>query len=108
MARRAKRKRNVGWFLLEPPRLASLGSPPNLGGEFFFVSPLEPAQNVIFNPLLIPPFGWVHRHTMKEQSKVQVVSSGESRRATLAEDVFFLHHLSRFDIDLAHVAVERY
>ena len=35
MARRAKRKRNVGWFPLEPLRLASLGTPPNLGGELF-------------------------------------------------------------------------
>ncbi|PYS09437.1 MAG: hypothetical protein DMG17_26955 [Acidobacteria bacterium] len=67
---------------------------------------LQPVQHVILNPLLIPPFGWVDRHTMQEQSEVQVVPRGETCRAAFADDLFFLHHLSRFNINLTHVAVK--
>ena len=38
---RAKRAK-TGWFPSEPPRLASLGPPPNLGGELWLVSKYFP------------------------------------------------------------------
>src|SRR5206468_9847327 len=97
-------KRRAGVVPKGTSPLASPASPPNLGGELL----LKPVQYVIFNPLRIPPFGGVHRHTMKEQSEVQVVSRSESRRTALADDLLSLDHLSRFDGNLTHVAVERH
>src|SRR5215469_14524201 len=62
---------------------------------------------MVVDPLLVPPLCRIDRHSLQEQTEVQMIAGGKASGAAFSDDLPLLHHLARFHVDLTHMAVKR-
>src|ERR1017187_2153101 len=67
---------------------------------------LQFAQHPVFDPVLVPPLAGVDLDAVDLHAEVDVNSAGEAGLAGDAHFLALLHHVARFDVDLAQMAVD--